>query len=924
MPSAPIHSLETGPKISHGPGGRPGWSPGRRITTLLVSLGALCLGAPRGWARQTDLFDFRWRFHLGEAAGAEAAAFDDASWRPVDLPHDWSIEGPYDQNAPAGGSGGYLPTGIGFYRKTFSLPESARNDLVAVRFDGVYQHSTVWVNGHEAGYRPYGYSSFEYEITPYVTYGSAPNVITVRVDNSQQPNSRWYSGSGIFRHTWLITSDRLAIAPLGVGLTTPTVSQESAVVNVSVRLHNGRDTAQQLEVRSTILDDSPEGPAAVPSGPLAAQPTSTVSCALGVGEDKETSAALTIPAPRLWSPDAPSLYRVRTDVLSSGQVVDSVDTTLGIRSAVFDVDRGLLINGQPYKMRGMCVHNDGGAVGAAIPDALLRHRLSLLKEMGCNAIRCSHNPMAPEFYDICDRLGILVMDESFDEWTIRKPQLKFGYSDVFADWYERDVTDLVRRDRNHPCVVIWNAGNEIGEQGSPGGPEVLRKLIAVFHREDPTRPVTAAMDNIFNQNGPAPEAFTSQLDVVGYNYVDRWGTRRETQYADDRHLHPTRRFVGTEETGVAQLRGAYPFGSLLDDNDSDDHLQLGLGPEGPLYVAATIRAAALWKFVAVHDYVTGQFIWTGFDYLGEARWPHKAASFGPLDTCGFKKDSFYFYQSLWVKSPVLHLLPHWNWAGHEGSVVPVVAYTNCAAVELFLNGKSLGVQAKDFPSLGVEGAWNTYPQPKVEATTADLQLVWDVPYAAGTLTAVGYDRHGSVVAHAEVRTAHQAAALEIAADHVALAAGQRDVASLEVRAVDADGTLAPAADNAITFEVTGPARIIGVDNGDPQSHASYQGNLRALFNGMALALVESTPEGGSVQVTARSARPARRHHRPTLGHPAMTPQEARPPWHRDEDPLLQAPDGPGRRPGLGHSGAGGGAGRAPVPRRGRRGQLPRG
>jgi beta-galactosidase len=822
------------------------------MTALLVSLGALGLGAPHAWGRQTELFDFGWRFHLGEATGAEAAAFDDASWRPVDLPHDWSIEGPYDQNAPAGGSGGYLPTGVGFYRKAFSLPESARGGRVAVRFDGVYQHSTVWVNGHEAGYRPYGYSSFQYDITPFVTYGSAPNVIAVRVDNSQQPNSRWYSGSGIFRHTWLITTDRLSIAPLGVGLTTPSVSDESAVVNVRVRVNNGRDLEQAFEVRATLLDDSPPGPAAEPAGPPATRPGWTLPCVVPAGGEMEVAAPISVASPRLWSPDAPSLYRVRTEIVVKGEVVDSVDTTLGIRSAVFDVDRGLLINGKPYKMRGVCIHNDGGSVGSAVPDALLEHRLTLLREMGCNAIRCSHNPMAPEFYDFCDRLGLLVMDEAFDEWTIRKPQIKFGYSDVFADWYERDVTDFVRRDRNHPCVVLWNAGNEIGEQTSPAGPEVLRKLLAVFHREDPTRPVTAAMDNIFNQNGPAPEAFTSQLDIVGYNYVDRWGTRRETQYADDRRLHPDRRFVGTEETSVAQMRGVYPFGSLLDDNDSDDHLQLGNGPVGALYVAATIRAAALWKFAAVHDYVTGQFIWTGIDYLGEARWPHKAASFGPLDTCGFKKDAYYFYQSLWVKAPVLHLLPHWNWPGHEGSVVPVVAYTNCAAVELFLNGRSLGVKAKDFPSFGVEGAWNTYPRPKVEVTTGDLQLAWDVPYAAGSLTAVGYDRHGSVVAHAEVRTAHEAAALEIGADRATLAAGRRDVASVEVRAVDADGTLVPAADNAITFEVTGPARIIGVDNGDPQSHATYQGNLRALFNGMALALVESTPEGGSVRVTARS------------------------------------------------------------------------
>jgi beta-galactosidase len=483
---------------------------------------------------------------------------------------------------------------------------------------------------------------------------------------------------------------------------------------------------------------------------------------------------------------------------------------------------------------------------------VLERRLRLLQEMGCNAIRCSHNPMAPEFYDMCDRLGLLVMDEAFDEWTIRKPQIKFGYSDIFADWYERDLEDFIHRDRNHPCVVIWSAGNEIGEQWAPNGPEVLGKLVSVFHREDPTRPVTAAMDNIFNQNGQAPEAFTSQLDIVGYNYVDRWDGRRETQYGDDRELFRQRRFVGTEESGVAGTRGEYKFGSLLDDNDSDDHLVLGQGPQGPLYVAATVRAASLWRFAATHDYVIGEFIWTGVDYLGESRWPRKLTAFGALDSCGFKKDSYYFYQSIWTDAPMVHLLPHWNWADRTGTVIPVVAYSNCAAVELFLNGRSLGVKSREFPSEGVTGSWNNYAQPKIEATTADMQLVWDVPYEPGELKAVAYDRRGQIAAGDTVRTASQPAGLELTVDRPSITSGARDVASVTARAMDADGVFVPLADNQVTFEVSGPGKLIGVDNGDPESHASYQGGTRLLFNGMALALVQSTPEVGMVRVTARS------------------------------------------------------------------------
>ncbi|HEY4990082.1 MAG TPA: glycoside hydrolase family 2 TIM barrel-domain containing protein [Opitutaceae bacterium] len=821
----------------------------RSMAATVVILGS-CIGmgttAHAASARERSLFDFGWRFQLGDIPGGESQNFDDSAWRPLDLPHDWSIEGPYDEKAPAGGTGGYLPTGIGWYRKAFTVPEADRGRSVLVEFDGVYERSTVWVNGKELGTRPYGYSSFHYDLTPYLNYGGTRNVIAVRVDNSLQPNSRWYSGSGIYRHTWLLTAAPVHIAPWGVLVRTPEVSAASATVTVTTRLQNARSADARVEVRTLLLEAQPSLP------PGVAPPSSSSAAVVTAEGEGEISATLVLPAPRLWSPDSPTLYTVRTEVLVAGEVVDSVDTVFGIRSVTFDVDRGLLINEVPVKMKGMCIHHDAGALGAAVPDAVLERRLRLLQEMGCNAIRCSHNPMAPEFYDLCDRLGIMVMDESFDEWTLRKPQLKSGYSDVFADWYARDVGDLIRRDRNHPSVMLWNAGNEIGEQTDPTGPAVLAKLIEIFHREDPTRPVTVAMDNVFNQSGPAATAFTDKLDIVGYNYVDRWGARRETQYSDDRTAYRNRRFIGTEETGVASTRGLYAFGSLLGDNDSDDVLILGHGPEGALYLAASIRAAALWRFAATRDYVIGEFTWTGFDYLGESKWPRKLTAFGALDTCGFKKDSFYFYQSIWTKAPMIHLLPHWNWPGREGSVVPVVAYTNCAAVELFLNGKSLGVKAHEFPSEGVTGAWNNFAEPKTEATTADLQLAWDVAYAPGELKAVGYDSRGNIVANASVRTAGKAARLEISADKAALKSGSRDVASVTVRALDADGNFVPLADNQVTFEISGPAKIIGVDNGDPVSHASYQGLTRALFNGMALAIAQSGDEPGGIHITARA------------------------------------------------------------------------
>lgn len=850
---------------------------------VLLSLVATSLTLPSAVGREHRSFDFGWRFHLGDSPGAEQSTYRDADWRAIDVPHDWSIEGPYDEHAPTGGAGGYLPTGIGWYRKTFQLPESARSQLVRLQFDGIYQHSTVWINGHELGHRPYGYATFAYDLTPYLKFGDTPNILAVRADNSAQPNSRWYSGSGIYRHTWLTITDPLAIAPQGVFVTTPEISPARATVRVLTRVRNARGTTQAFELVHSIFrvaascgtDLTPpgaprtsqraatfaaDGGHATDATEAEATALATVSTsgALAASQEKELEASLTLPQPELWSPESPQLYCLRSEIRLEGELIDSVETPFGIRQIEYDPNRGLLINGAAVKLRGMCLHHDGGAVGAAVPEAVLERRLRLLREMGCNAIRCSHNPMAPEFYDLCDRLGILVMNEAFDEWTIRKPQIKFGYSDSFNEWFERDLVDFIRRDRNHPCIIMWSAGNEIGEQWAPTGPAILRKLIEVFRREDPTRPVTAGLDNVFNQHGAAPREFTDQLDVVGYNYVDRWGSRRETHYGDDRALYPRRKFIGTEDTTVHSVRGEYAFGPLLGTKLDDHGASVGTGPEGALYVAKTIRTAALWRFVATHDYVIGHFGWTGIDYLGESHWPRRAHEFGVIDTCGFKKDSFYFYQSLWTAQPMIHLLPHWNWPDRLGQPVPVVAYSNCAAVELFLNGRSLGTKAREFPAQGAHDDWNSYRDPIIRATTSDLQFVWDALYQPGELKAVGYDRNGSILARATVRTAGAATALEATVDRDTLSAGARDVAHVTVRALDEKGVFMPVANNLLTFEVTAPGKLIGVDNGDPLSHESYQGHTRKLYNGMALALIQSTSNAGSVRVTVRSGnlRPA--------------------------------------------------------------------
>jgi beta-galactosidase len=804
---------------------------------------SIALAAANG--RERESFDLGWRFHLGDAPTAEQPAFADHNWRALDLPHDWSIEGPYDQQAPTGGGGGYLPAGIGWYRKTFAMPEATRGRQAIVQFDGVYQRSTVWINGHELGNRPYGYSTFFYDLTPYLRYGAEPNVIAVRVDNSVQPNSRWYSGSGIYRHVWLTVSDPLAVAPFGVFVTTPEVSSDAATVNVQTQVRNGRSSTARFVLHSEVLDQrgQPLSPPVTATSPIAE---------VGSGAEIGLEAVLSVSSPRLWSPESPALYRLRTEVRHEGAAIDTVETSFGIRQLDYDLHRGLLINGVPVKLRGMCLHHDAGAVGAAVPIAVLERRLRLLQEMGCNAIRTGHKPLAPEFYDLCDRLGIMVMNEAFDEWTLGKARVNGGYSAYFNQWFERDVVDFVRRDRNHPSVVMWSAGNEIPEQWDPNGPAVLGKLVEVFRREDPTRPITSGLDNIFNQNGPAPEAFTDQLDIVGYNYVDRWGMRRETHYEDDRHQFPQRRFVGTEITSAGGLRGDYRFGPLVGSVAPRGPENPTAGPEGALYVRTALHAASLWRFTATRSYVIGDFAWTAFDYLGESRWPRKGATFGPLDTCGFKKDSFYFYQSIWTSEPMVHLLPHWNWPDRVGKVVPVVVYSNSAAVELFLNGRSLGAKAREFPAQGAVGGWNTYALPQIRSTTGDMQLVWDAVYEPGELRAVAYDRNGAVVAEKTVRTAGEPAALEVTVDRQTIAADGRDVAHLTVRALDANGVFVPLADNRLTFEVSGPGKLIGVDNGDLANHESYQSNSRSLHFGMALALVQSTRETGPTRIVVRS------------------------------------------------------------------------
>ncbi|MGB9458636.1 MAG: glycoside hydrolase family 2 TIM barrel-domain containing protein [Bryobacteraceae bacterium] len=795
--------------------------------------------------RIRDSFDFGWKFFKGDATGAEQPGFSDANWRNLNLPHDWSIEGPFSLSEPSGGAGGYAPTGIGWYRKHFRLPPAYQNRKVSVEFDGVYEDSEVWINGNYLGKRPYGYISFAYDLTPHLD-AAGDNVIAVKVDNSRQSNSRWYSGSGIYRHTWLAAVNPVHVALWGTFVMTPRVSKEAAALRVETRVRNETSAAAVCTLATAVVDREGKVVRAAEA-----------SQQIGANGEYKFVQEEQVDQPNLWSVTEPYLYTLRSTVRTGDRVVDEYETPFGIRQALFDADRGFLLNGEHVKLNGVCLHHDAGSVGSAVPEPVWKRRFEILRAMGVNAIRTSHNPPAPEFLDLCDRMGFLVMNEAFDEWEAGKPQVRGnGYSRYYDEWHERDVTDFVRRDRNHPSVALWSCGNEIGDQLSANGVELLRELMAIFHREDPTRPVTAACDQIAAQPKAVSAEFLSLLDIVGYNYVDRWRERRELYYSIDKAAHPNWRMIGTESSGMGGLRGDYrdlvpppPGEAAAGANPQTAGAFMGGRGFGQ---TRGLDTEELWKFVRDYDYVAGDFMWTGIDYLGEARGAGHGATAGVIDSCGFPKDGYYFYQSQWTEKPVLHVFPHWNWKGREGQFLPVACYTNCDRVELFLNGRSLGAKGYVFPRYGMEGHYGHYaPAPEgAVRTTDDLHLAWDVPFEPGTLKAVGMK--GGKAVEVEIATTRDPAAIVLSVDRPAIRADRRDVAHIAVKVVDAQGRMHPDADNEVTFEIQGEGKLIGVDNGDMADMSDFKGKVRKAFHGMCLAIVQSTTQTGQIRVTATS------------------------------------------------------------------------
>ena len=830
----------------------------RLMTGIFASLAlfvSVSMGAAPASPRLELAADSGWKFLLGDPDGAEAPSFADQSWRTVQLPHDWSIESHPDKNNPSGQGGGFFPNGTGWYRKTFSAPAAWKGRRVSVEFGGIYRNAAVYLNGHKLITQPYGYTSFELDLTPELSF-SVTNLLAVRVDNSAQPNSRWYSGSGIYRHVKVIVTDPTHVAHWGVFVTTPEVSVTTAKVVVRTRLANESQADADLTVETTLVDRAGQ-PVASTRSPVR----------LASGSETEVSGEIAVRNPALWSPASPVLYRAVTRVLKNNGVVDEVITSFGIRSIAWSAERGFLLNGKSIKLTGGSVHHDNGPLGAAAFDRAEERRVELLKAAGHNAVRTAHNPPSPAFLDACDRLGLLVLDEPFDVWKASK--VKFDYGHDFDEWWKRDISAMVLRDRNHPSVVIWGIGNEIPELEVEQGPSIAKMLADLVRSLDSTRPLTLAFPG--TTTAPNSQGVFSLLDITGYNYS------LQTSYADDHTRLPSRIMLTTE---------SYPS-----------------------------YAFRLWRLSQDNPYVLGDLTWTSMDYLGESGigawaigtpeqakqagqimgamantstvdkmflgmangvdimaamaqgaadpvmkgimallfhgYPWHAAQCGDLDLTGFRKPQSYYRDILWnggdrmyatVRLPdpegkkiiavgwsVYPTLPSWTWPDQAGKNLQVEVYSGTEKVQLFLNNKLLGEQPT--------------------GRDQEFKATFSVPYAPGTLKAVGL-RGGHAVAESVLTTAGKPSQLRLTADRRAIHADGQDLSFVTVEAIDAEGRLQPWADQEIQFSINGPGLIAAVGNGDGRDEASYQGNRRKLYQGRALIVVRTSKQNGQITLTA--------------------------------------------------------------------------
>ncbi|MBN1408952.1 MAG: DUF4982 domain-containing protein [Calditrichaceae bacterium] len=712
------------------------------------------------------------------------------------------IEGPFESTCPGGSGAGYLNAGIGWYRKEFKLPENIREKRVFIEFDGVYMNSGVWINGVHLGKRPYGYSSFQYELTERLKFGAEKNVLAVRID-VQQPCSRWYSGAGIYRNVRLTVTDPVHIPHWGIYVTTPEVSENEATVRVQTKIINQSGSSRQVTLETVIVDES-------------GHETARSRSVQEVGTDSISifEQHIKIQKPKLWSPENPTLYFVESRVYEDGDMLDDTKTSFGIRTFEFTTDRGFFLNGKHVDIKGVNLHHDLGCLGAAVNKRAIERQLEIMKSMGCNAVRTSHNPPATELLDLCDRMGFLVMDEAFDEWIRNKTM--YGYGQFFDEWSERDLADMIRRDRNHPSIILWSIGNEIPEQDNTNAYEMAKRLVDICHKEDPSRPVTSGCNT---PDAAVKSGFSKPLDVFGINYSIPFYQSHKGKA----------KLVGSETTSAVSTRGVYNL--VLEDGNLKIINQLDNQCSSYNDTTAEITL----KAIKDAPWVAGQFLWTGFDYIGEPSpfsWPSVSSYFGIVDLCGFPKDRFYLYQSQWTDKPMVHILPHWNWEGFEGLEIPVWCYSNCESVELFLNGKSLG--EKNF------------------SDTNDLHLVWKVPYSAGSLIAAAKIK-GKTVCSDEVQTTGSPAKIILTPDRLEINADGEDLSYVKVEIVDKEGRVCPNADNLVHFKIEGEGIIAGVDNGNPVSHEYFKASERKAFHGLCLVVIRSTQKVGKVKLIAVSS-----------------------------------------------------------------------
>jgi beta-galactosidase len=787
------------------------------------------------YAQRTEmLLEKGWKFTKGDVSGAEGTSFNDTHWESVVVPHDWAIYGPFDRNndlqnvavtqnfekeasVKTGRTGGLPYVGVGWYRTRFDVEPGRQTMLV---FDGAMSEAKVYVNGKEACFWPFGYNSFYCDVTSFLNHDGKQNLLAVRLENRPQ-SSRWYPGAGLYRNVRVVTTGQIHVPVWGTQLTTPHVSEDYASVCLRTSVENAGRT--ELTVQTDII--SPEG-----------KVVSSKKNKGYINHGLPFTQNFIVEHPALWSPESPSLYRAVSKIYSGDTLLDTYTTRFGIRSIEYIADKGFFLNGKHRKFQGVCNHHDLGPLGAAINVSALRHQLRMLKDMGCDAIRTAHNMPAPELVSLCDEMGFMMMIEPFDEWDIAK--CENGYHRFFNEWAERDMVNMLHQYRNNPCVVMWSIGNEVPTQWSAEGYKVAKFLQDICHREDPTRPVTCGMDQV---DSVLDNGFAAMLDIPGFNY-------RAHRYEEAYERLPQNIVLGSETSSTVSSRGVYKFpaerraGAMYDDHQSSSYdLE---------YCSWSNIPDIDFALAEDYDWTIGQFVWTGFDYLGEPSpydtnaWPNHSSMFGIIDLAFIPKDRYYLYRSIWNKDEeTLHILPHWNWEGYEGKPIPVFVYTNYPSAELFVNGKSYGRQTKNRQTVE-----NRY------------RLMWhNVTYEPGEVKVIAYDADGKAVAEKNVYTAGKPHHIELQTDYTSLKADGKDLAYVTVRVVDKEGNLCPTDGRLLNFRVKGAGSYRASANGDPTCLDLFHLPQMHAFNGMLTVIVQAGETAGNLelQVSAKGLKTAR-------------------------------------------------------------------